>query len=57
MSEHEHIWLWIEDLPSAMVYACLCGEHRVRQLDPDAHQASMAALADALIARADDITD
>lgn len=44
-----------ERLPRATVYACpVCGQHRVAQDDPDAHNRAIAALAGALAGAAED---
>jgi hypothetical protein len=45
----------VRDLPHADIYVCICGERRVRQYDPQAHDEAMGALANLLVDRADEI--
>jgi hypothetical protein len=46
---------FLERLPHATVFACKCGRHLVAQDDEEAAERAMAALADALVERADEI--
>ena len=45
----------VQDLPHADIYACICDQVRVRQHDQQASDDAMAALADLIVERADEI--